>query len=74
MVLLILQEDAHHLLPEPSMTPSPWKRTPASLEKCSHVLGFLGSQSSGSAGATIVPLICVITEEDEDELVEMTKS
>ena len=58
LVLLILQEEAHHLLPEPSMVPSPWKLTPESFEKCSQVLGFLGSQSSGSVGAIIVPLIC----------------
>lgn len=55
--LFFLQDDAHHLLPEPSMTPDPWKRTPFSLEKSSQIRANFGSQLSGSAGATIVPSI-----------------
>ena len=38
MDLLILQELAHHLEPEPSMTPPPWMRAPARPEKSSHIL------------------------------------
>jgi len=59
-VLLILQEEAHHLLPEPSIIPPPWILAPESFEKTSHVLGLFGSQSLGSSGATIVPLTCSI--------------
>lgn len=56
-VLFFLQEDDHHLLPDPSMTPLPWKLTWSNFEKKSQILGFLGSQLLGSAGATTVPSI-----------------
>jgi len=61
--LLILQELAHHLEPEPSMTPPPWMRAPASPEKSSHSRGLRGSHSNGSSGATIVPWICKPTNQ-----------
>lgn len=57
-VLFFLQDEAHHLLPDPSITPCPWKSTPFNLEKSSHVRGNFGSQLLGSSGATIVPSIC----------------
>lgn len=56
--LFFLQDEAHHLLPEPSITPCPWKRTPFNLENSSHARENFGSQLLGSSGATIVPSIC----------------
>ena len=56
--LFLLQDAAHHLLPEPSITPTPWKMTLLRLEKSSQIRGFSGSQVFGSSGATIVPSIC----------------
>jgi hypothetical protein len=56
--LFFLQDAAHHLLPEPSITPFPWKMTLFSLEKSSHVRGNFGSQFFGSSGAIIIPSIC----------------
>ncbi len=53
-----MQDAAHHLLPEPSITPFPWKMTLFSLEKSSHVRGNFGSQFFGSSGAIIIPSIC----------------
>ena len=56
--LFFLQEAAHHLLPEPSITPFPWNTTPLSFENSSHILWNFGSQLLGSSGATIFPSIC----------------
>lgn len=55
--LFFLQEAAHHLVPEPSMTPFPWNITPWSLENSSQTLWNLGFHWLGSSGATIVPSI-----------------
>lgn len=56
--LFFLQEAAHHLLPEPSITPFPWNTTPLSFENSSQILWNFESQLLGSSGATIVPSIC----------------
>jgi len=52
LVLFFLQDAAHHLLPEPSITPEPWKTAFFNLEKSSQTRG-----SFGSSGATSVPSI-----------------
>lgn len=56
--LFFLQDSAHHLLPEPSITPCPWKETPVKFKKASQIRGLFGSQLLGSSGAIIVPSIC----------------
>lgn len=60
--LFFLQDAAHHLLPEPSITPLPWKRTPFSWENSSHIRENFGSHFFGSSGATNVPSICISSE------------
>lgn len=57
LVLFFLQDAAHHLLPEPSITPEPWKTAFFNLEKSSQTRGSFGSQFFGSSGATSVPSI-----------------